>query len=162
MTHRMPCAAGLALLAVAALAAQNTPSTRTAVRLMTVDPGHFHAALIQKEMYPDVARRVDVFAPLGADLVEHLKRIAAFNSRAERPTAWELDVHTGTDFFERMLRERPGNVVILSGRNRPKMERIAGAVRAGLYVLADKPWILKSDDLPKLESALADADAKGL
>ena len=162
MTHRMPCAAGLALLAVAALAAQNTPSTRTAVRLMTVDPGHFHAALIQKEMYPDVARRVDVFAPLGADLVEHLKRIAAFNSRAERPTAWELDVHTGTDFFERMLRERPGNVVILSGRNRPKMERIAGAIRAGLYVLADKPWILKSDDLPKLESALADADAKGV
>ena len=26
------------------------------VRLMTLDPGHFHAALIQKEMYPGVAR----------------------------------------------------------------------------------------------------------
>ena len=26
------------------------------VRLMTVDPGHFHAALVQKEMYPGVAR----------------------------------------------------------------------------------------------------------
>jgi hypothetical protein len=25
------------------------------VRLMTLDPGHFHAALVQKEMYPGVA-----------------------------------------------------------------------------------------------------------
>jgi hypothetical protein len=49
------------------------------VRLMTLDPGHFHAALIQKEMYPGVAPRVDVFAPLGPDLLEHLKRIAAYN-----------------------------------------------------------------------------------
>ena len=32
---------------------------------------------------------------------------------------------------------------------------------AGLHVLADKPWILKSEDLPKLEQALAEADAKG-
>ena len=31
------------------------------VRLMTLDPGHFHAALVQKEMYPGVAPRVDVF-----------------------------------------------------------------------------------------------------
>ena len=29
----------------------------TDVRLMTLDPGHFHAALIQKEMYPGVAAR---------------------------------------------------------------------------------------------------------
>ena len=35
------------------------------VRLMTVDPGHFHAALVQKEMYPGVSKRVHVFAPLG-------------------------------------------------------------------------------------------------
>ena len=35
------------------------------VRLMTLDPGHFHAALVQKEMYPGVAPRVDVYAPLG-------------------------------------------------------------------------------------------------
>ena len=61
-----------------------------------------------------------------------------------------------------MLRERPGNVVVLSGRNRGKIDRIAASVGAGLNVLADKPWILHSEDLPKLEAALADADAKGL
>jgi predicted dehydrogenase len=132
------------------------------VRLMTLDPGHFHAGLIQKEMYPGVAPRVDVYAPLGWDLFEHLKRVASFNNRSERPTAWKLEVHTSPDFFERMLRERPGNVVVLSGRNRGKIGRIVASVRGGLSVLADKPWILASKDLPELEAALAEADAKQL
>jgi predicted dehydrogenase len=132
------------------------------VRLMTLDPGHFHAALVQKEMYSGVAARVDVFAPLGPDLLEHLNRVAAFNRRSENPTAWALEVHTSPDFFERMLRERPGNVVILSGRNRVKIDQIVASVRGGLNVLADKPWILKSDDLPKVEAVLAEADSKRL
>jgi predicted dehydrogenase len=132
------------------------------VHLMTLDPGHFHAALIQKEMYPGVAARVDVFAPLGPDLFEHLKRVAAFNTRGERPTAWLTEVHASPDFFERMLQERPGNLVILSGRNRGKIDRIQASVHGGLNVLADKPWILKSEDLPKLEATLAEADTKGL
>lgn len=132
------------------------------VRLMTLDPGHFHAALIQKEMYPGVAPRVDVFAPLGWDLSEHLKRIAAFNTRAERPTAWLTEVHASPDYFERMLRERPGNLVVLSGKNRGKIDRIVASVRGGLNVLADKPWILKSEDLPRVEAALAEADVKGV
>jgi predicted dehydrogenase len=132
------------------------------VRLMTLDPGHFHAALIQKEMYPGVADRVDVYAPAGWDLDEHLKRVAAYNKRAEKPTAWQMDVHTGADFVERMLKERPGNAVVLSGRNRPKLDRIARSVGAGLHVLADKPWILAAADLPKLDAVLADADGKGV
>jgi predicted dehydrogenase len=132
------------------------------VRLMTVDPGHFHAGLVQKEMYPGVAKRVHVFAPLGPDLTEHLNRIAGFNRRAEKPTSWELEVHTSDDYFERMLRDKPGNVVVLSGRNRVKMDRILASVKSGLNVLADKPWILQSSDLPKLEAALAEADAKKL
>ena len=132
------------------------------VRLMTLDPGHFHAALIQKEMYPGVAPRVDVFAPLGPDLFEHLKRIAAFNTRRERPTTWQTEVHTSPDYAERMLRERPGNVVILSGRNRGKIDRIVSAVQAGLHVLGDKPWILASTDVGKLDAALAEADKKGI
>ena len=129
---------------------------------MTLDPGHFHAALIQKEMYPGVAPRVDVYAPQGWDLDEHLKRVAAYNKRADKPTTWQMELHTGADFLERMLRERPGNAVIMSGRNRPKIDRIAKSVDAGLHVLADKPWILASADLPKLDAVLAAADAKGV
>ena len=59
-----------------------------------------------------------------------------------------------------MLREHPGNVVVISGRNKGKIERIGRSVGASLHVLADKPWILTSADLPALEAALADADRK--
>src|SRR5205085_7425888 len=91
------------------------------VRLMTYNPGHFHAALVQKEMIPGVAPRVDVYAPLGADLSAHLLRLASFNDRATNPTSWEVEVHASNDALGRMLRERPGNVVVLSGRNRDKI-----------------------------------------
>jgi predicted dehydrogenase len=134
----------------------------TDVRLMTLDPGHFHAALVHGEMYPAVAPRVDIFAPVGPDLVAHLHRLAAFNRRPARPTSWTWEVHAAPDFLERMLRERPGNVVVLSGRNRDKIDRILASVRAGLHVLADKPWVLNPEDLPKLEAALDEADARGV
>jgi predicted dehydrogenase len=130
------------------------------VRFMTLDPGHFHAALVQREMYPDVSPNVHVFAPLGPDLIGHLNRISAFNRRADKPTTWQLDVHTGPDYLERMIREHPGNVVVISGKNRGKIDRISASVGAGLHVLADKPWVLRSEDLPKVESALAEADTK--
>lgn len=134
----------------------------TEVRLMTLDPGHFHAALVQKEMYSHVSRRVHVYAPLGPDLLAHLGRIASFNSRHEHPTAWELEVHTGPQPLERLLAERPGNVVVLSGRNRHKIDYLQAAVEAGLHVLADKPWIIVPADLPRLRAVLDRADAQGL
>ena len=166
MLQKLVSYAVLAVLACAlggaALAQQEKKPPMPDVRLMTLDPGHFHAALIQKEMYPGVAPRVDVFAPLGSDLFEHLNRVAAYNKRADKPTAWDLEIHTSADYFERMLREHPGNVVVLSGRNGIKMDRILASVRSGLNVLADKPWILKSSDLPKLEAALAEADTRGI
>jgi predicted dehydrogenase len=131
-------------------------------RLIVLDPGHFHASLVQKEMYPWLAKQVSVYAPLGPDVLDYLQRITLFNSRHEYPTAWEIELHTGSDFFERMLRERPGNVVIMSGRNRPKIDRVVASVGAGLNVLVDKPWIIRSADLPKLERALHDAESKRL
>src|SRR5512138_3597061 len=75
------------------------------VRFITLAPGHFHAALVQKEMYPGVARQVHVYAPLGQDLVDHLGRIARYNNRQENPTDWELVVKTGPDFLQQMLKE---------------------------------------------------------
>ena len=132
------------------------------VRLMTLDPGHFHAGLIQKEMYPGVDPTVHVFAPVGPDLLLHLGRVTAFNQRAERPTSWRLEVHAGPDYLERMLREKPGNVVVISGRNRGKIDRILASVEAGLNVLADKPWLISGTDFPKLEKVMALAAEKRL
>ena len=58
-------------------------------RLITLDPGHFHAALVQKFMYADVDPLVHVYAPGNDDLAEHLKRIERFNTRADQPTHWQ-------------------------------------------------------------------------
>ncbi len=124
------------------------------VRLITYDPGHFHAALVQKEMYPRVSPRVHVYAQLGTDLMAHLGRIAAFNDRKDNPTRWELEVHACDQPLKRMLAERPGNVVVVSGRNRGKIDVILAALEAGLNVLADKPWVIEVEDLPKLKAAL--------
>jgi predicted dehydrogenase len=132
------------------------------VRLITLDPAHFHAALVQKEMLAGVARRSAIFAPLGPDLFQHLKRIEGFNSRPANPTAWELDVCCTSEPVERMRAERPGNVVVIAGRNRGKIQQIAASLDAGLNVLADKPWIVDRGDLPALEAVLETADAKGL
>ena len=151
--------AGLAVLTAAALQKDRSMNE---VKLITLDPGHFHAALVQKRMVPGVSKRVAVYAPLGFDLTEHLNRIARFNLRGEDPTSWELDIHTGPDFFERMLKERPGNVVVLSGRNRGKIDRIKACVEAGINVLADKPWIITPAEIGKLESSLDTATQKGL
>ena len=140
-----------------ALSAQPGPA-----RLMIVDPGHFHATLLQKEMNPALDPRVSVYAPLGPELVDYMNRIALFNGRREHPTKWKLDVHTSDDPMREMLRDKPGNVAVFSGRNRDKMDHILAALSAGLNVLADKPWIIASSQMPKLEQALEIADRKGL
>ena len=132
------------------------------VKLMVLDPGHFHAALVQKEMYTDVSKHVAVYAPLSPDVLDYLNRISLFNSRKDGPTAWEIELHTGPDFFERMLRESPGNVVVMTGRNRPKIDRMQASVDAGLHVLADKPWIINSAAMPKLQRILNRAEEKGV
>jgi predicted dehydrogenase len=61
-----------------------------------------------------------------------------------------------------MLRGHAGNIVVFTGRNRGKIDRILSALQAGLNVLADKPWIITSADLPKLAEALALAKSKNL
>jgi len=45
------------------------------VKLMTLDPGHFHAALIQKTSYENIDSTVDVYAPEGPEVSTFLKSI---------------------------------------------------------------------------------------
>ncbi len=130
--------------------------------LIVVDPGHFHAALAQKEMYDNVAERVHVYAPIGPDLVDYLSRIARFNNRGENPTTWQLEIHTGADFLGRMAGERPGDAAIVAGRNNEKIGAVERAVEAGLHILADKPMIVRRRDLPRLAEAVDRAAASGL
>jgi predicted dehydrogenase len=132
------------------------------LRLIIGEPGHFHAALVQKEMYPWLDERASVYGTLGPDLLDYLRRISLFNSRAAQPTRWQLDVHTSPDPIPEMCRDRAGDIVVYAGRNLPKIDRILAALRAGFHVLADKPWIIRSADLPKLAEALALAERNHL
>jgi predicted dehydrogenase len=145
--------------------APGTKSDQTAshpVRLLTLDPGHFHAALVQKTMYDEVDSVVHVYAPAGNDLQLHLDRIKGFNTRAEIPTHWKEDVYTGNDYFEKMLADKEGNVVVLAGNNQKKTEYILKSLEAGFNVLADKPMVITTGDFETLKKAFATAQEKGL
>ena len=132
------------------------------VQFITVDPGHFHAALVQKSMYPQVDSTVHVYAPEGNDVDLHLSRIESFNSRENNPTSWNEEVYLGDDFFEKMISEKTGNVVVLSGNNQKKTEYISQCIDNDLNVLADKPMVINSDDFEKLKSAFDLAKQKNL
>lgn len=132
------------------------------VRLITVDPGHFHAALVQKRMYDQISPDVHVYAPEGPDCQQHLARINSYNTRSVNPTSWNEIVYTGADFFEKMLADKAGNVVVLSGNNKKKSEYITKSINSGFNVLADKPMIIEPADFPSLESAFKAAKEKNL
>jgi predicted dehydrogenase len=132
------------------------------VTFMVAEPGHFHAALVLKSMYPEVNSRVYVYAPESPELNDFIGRVDAYRNREENPAAWELKTYTGTDFFSRMLEEKPGNVLVLAGNNQRKTEYIGRAIEKGIHVFSDKPMAINSEDFAILENAFKTAGDKGL
>ncbi|WP_460684895.1 putative oxidoreductase C-terminal domain-containing protein [Niabella aquatica] len=131
--------------------------TAPGMTIVTLDPGHFHAALVQKSMYPNVDSNVYVYAPEGPDLQLHLDRINAYNSREENPTSWNEHVYTGADFFQKMIDEKKGNIVVMAGNNQKKTEYIFNTIDAGMNVLADKPMAINTEGFELLKKAFAKA-----
>ncbi|WP_297816194.1 putative oxidoreductase C-terminal domain-containing protein [Segetibacter sp.] len=140
----------------------STSANHQNIKIITLDPGHFHAALVQKEMYAGIDPEVTVYAPGGAELEAHLALVKQYNERAENPTKWVEKVYTGSDYFEKMLSEKKGNVVVLSGNNRQKTEYINKAIDAGLHVLGDKPMAINFQNFNLLQAAFAKAAQKKL
>lgn len=132
------------------------------IKLITLDPGHFHAALVQKYSYPQVDPQVHIYAPEGAEVKAHLARIESYNAREEGPTHWDSKVYTGPDYLNKMLREKAGNVVVISGNNAQKTHYIQSCIDAGLNVLADKPMAIKPADFQKLQTLFPLAEKKGV
>jgi len=128
------------------------------LQLITLDPGHFHSALVQKSMYEDVDSVVHVYAPEGQEVKSHLSLIDSYNSRAENPTAWKEKVYTGPDYLDKMFAEKAGNVVVIAGNNKMKTDYISRSVEAGLNVLADKPMAIDLDGFNKLVKAFESAE----
>jgi len=123
--------------------------------LAFLDPGHFHAALTLGERHPGVRDELVVHAPKGPELDDFLGLVDGFNRRRERPTAWRVTVRAGAGSLERLIAERPGDVVVLAGRNDRKPATIRRLHDAGLHVLADKPWMASPDGLDDLRHVLA-------
>lgn len=132
------------------------------VKLITLDPGHFHSALVQKSMYPDVDSVVHVYAPKGPDVQLHLEKIESYNKSAENPTKWKQEIYLGDDFFEKMLSEKKGNVVMLAGNNLKKTSYIKRSIDAGFNVYADKPMAIDAKSFEELKEAFSVAEKKKL
>ncbi|RYG05203.1 MAG: oxidoreductase, partial [Chitinophagaceae bacterium] len=132
------------------------------VKLITLDPGHFHAALVQKQMYPGVDSVVNVYGLEGVELKAHLALVTKYNTRGSEPTHWKEEVYNGTDYLEKMLSQKKGNVVVLAGNNSRKTDYIKMCVESGYNVLADKPMAIDPEGFKKLESAYQTAQKNGV
>lgn len=140
----------LMLLGVSQVFAQTKP-----IQFITLDPGHFHAALVQNKTYDNVESVVNVYAPAGQDLQDHLKRIESYNTRAKNPTNWIEKVYQGNDYLEKMIAEKKGNVLVIAGNNQKKTEYILKAAEAGINILGDKPMCIDSKGYAQLQQAFA-------
>ena len=132
------------------------------VKLITLDPGHFHAALIQKLPIAQIDTQVFVYAPKGPEVEAHLNLINQFNNRQENPTHWNEIVYTGDDFLEKMATDKKGNLLMTAGKNSVKIEYIVKGLESGLNVLADKPMIVNYTQYESLQKAFDTAGEKGL
>jgi hypothetical protein len=122
--------------------------------IIVLDPGHSHASAVFSHSIPGISNDVNVYAPPGPEVRAFLNSVSQFNLRSQNPAHWNLKPYIGSDFLKQSLREPPGNIVVISGRNEPKIGRILSCLRARQNVLGDKPWIIESKDLPVLETAL--------
>lgn len=129
------------------------------IKLVVLDPGHFHASLLQKFHQKQVNDTVLVYAPDGNELSQYLASIEGYNNRSENPTSWKEVVYSGNDYLEKMLDEKKGNVVILAGNNLKKTEYISKAINAGYNVLSDKPMAINTENFELLKSAFDSARA---
>ncbi|SDZ57435.1 MULTISPECIES: putative oxidoreductase C-terminal domain-containing protein [Rhodonellum] len=137
-------------------------SEKDKVIIMSLDPGHFHAGLIHKTMYPKVDSTVYVFAPEGNELADYLQRIAGYNLREENPTSWNIQVEKGEDYLEQMISKKPGNVMMVAGKNDQKIDYIRAAIANGIHVYADKPLVINQAGFKELIKAFEEAAQKDL
>lgn len=121
-------------------------------RLNVVEPGHFHAALVQKTALDGVCDTVDVYASAGPELDSYLASVASYDA------GWVENVHV-----DGVLPECGGNgIVVLAGNNARKSANILDAVQKGYNVLSDKPMAIDADGYRMLCRAYEMAEEKDL
>ena len=132
------------------------------IELIVLDPGHFHASLLQKDTLTDVNDTIRIYAPEGTGFNQYMESINSYNQRTEAPTSWVSQVYTGDDYLSRMLTEQRGDVVVLAGNNQKKTQYIIESIKAGYNVLSDKPLAITQQDFDLLVEAYQLAKEKDL
>lgn len=132
------------------------------VTLNVIDPGHFHASLLQKSSLEGVSHKVNVYAPKGVELEQYLTAIEGYNSRMDVPTSWKEHVYEGDDFLSHLPKGSGRDVVMLAGNNRRKTDYILSSVEKYYNILSDKPMAIDYDGWEKLKASYDLADEKGL
>src|SRR5499426_174613 len=127
----------------------------TLFRAVFYEPGHFHAALTLRTPNPRLAPDIHVYATPGPERQAFVTLVESFNTRAEQPTHWRLHLPDGPQLLQRLVAAVHGDLVVLAGRNNIKLATIASLTQAGLHVLADKPWLTDSQQLPSLVQVTA-------
>ena len=123
--------------------------------LLFLNPGHFHAALVLRERHPSLSDDIYVYSRSGPEVDRFLKIVGSFNQREINPTRWRITVYRGDDSLDKLLEQKMGDIAVLAGRNNTKMEDIDTLNRAGLAILADKPWVTTEASLPFLRACMA-------
>lgn len=143
---------GLVLICLLLLTAGVSAANRdNLIRLIILDPGHGHATFMQGAMDPSIDPVVHVYAPPGPDVQTYLNSITRSNTRQNNPTSWKIVLYAGDDYLEKMIADKKGNAVVISGNNKKKPEYISRSIAAGFNVLADKPMAIT--DFRSLENS---------
>lgn len=140
----------------ALLIAACTSAPSPKVHLTVVDPGHFHAALVQKNPLEGVSDTVKVYAPEGPEVRQYLASVASYH------LPWVEETHLSEDFLKQLpMAAGPIDAVVLAGNNARKTRYILEAVKKGYNVLSDKPMALDTADFSLLREAYSLAAEKG-
>ncbi len=131
-------------------------------RIIQLDPTHGHAAAAQGEHLNGLDADVYVYAPDKDAVAPYLEQINSFNTRKENPTRWREVTYFGNDYLEKMAEEKKGNVVVLAGNNRLKIDYIEQSVNAGMNVFSDKPMVINRDGFERLKNVYQLAAQKGV
>ena len=132
------------------------------IHLIQLDPTHSHAAAAQSEQLSCLDTTVYVYAPDKREVDPYFQQIKSFNTRKKNPTKWNEVSCFGNDYLEKMVSEQKGNVVVLAGNNRIKIDYIQKSIDAGMNVFSDKPMVINSAGFQQLKNAYQKAKEKGV
>lgn len=132
------------------------------IELIVLDPGHFHASLLQKKKMEGISDTVRIYSPIGTGINQYLTSIQSYNERTDNPTCWVEQSYIADDYLSKMISDARGDVVILAGNNKKKAHYIAMAIQQGYHVIADKPMAINENDFNMLLESYRMAKNKNL